>query len=117
MDRQELIKQLSGVRFWRAQIEEHKETLQWLASMNNMPGARRQRDRINRDMVRLAKSIDEANALIELVSSPRLRLLLTARYINGKTIERIAEEMDYTPRRVSDLHKSALQIILSNKTD
>ena len=117
MDKQELIKQLSGVRFWRAQIEEHKEILRWLTDMNDLPGIQKQRDRISRDVARLVKSIDEANALIELVNSPRLRLLLTARYINGKTIERIAEEMDYTPRRVSDLHKSALQIILSNKTD
>ena len=51
---------------------------------------------------------EEAIKLIDSMSDGRHRLVLTYRYINGKTWEEIAVEMHYTYQWVHRLHGQAL---------
>ena len=51
----------------------------------------------------------EIQAAINTVSDMQLRTLLSLRYINGLTWEKIAVEMNYTYRNVLYLHGTALK--------
>ena len=54
----------------------------------------------------------EIKAAINRVDNPLLRALLLARYVNMKTWEQIAEELDYSDKWVrTKLHSKALQMI------
>jgi Mg2+ and Co2+ transporter CorA len=51
----------------------------------------------------------EAVRLIDSLENPDYRLLLNLRYINGYTFERIAVEMNYCYRWITELHGRALE--------
>jgi len=51
----------------------------------------------------------EVNAVIQKIPDIRYRDVLDKRYIAGKTWEQIAVEMNYTYRRVTQLHGEALK--------
>lgn len=53
----------------------------------------------------------EITELIGRLDDPRLRTLLTARYISCLTFEQIASEMHYSVRSVLRLHRKALEKI------
>ena len=53
----------------------------------------------------------EIQGAIEKVPDENLQLLLTYRYIDGLTWERIAEKMDYSRQWIFSLHGKALQKI------
>lgn len=53
----------------------------------------------------------EITELIGRLDDPRLRTLLTARYISCLTFEQIASEMHYSGRWVLRLHRKALEKI------
>jgi len=64
---------------------------------------------ISEDIDRLIDLKKEIEAVINRVSNPRYKLLLTLRYINCMKWEEIAEEMNYSSLRwLHQLHKKAL---------
>ncbi len=50
-------------------------------------------------------------AAIDRVSDPLLCTILTAYYINAKTLEVIAEELNYSVRQISRLHQKAVAAV------
>lgn len=64
---------------------------------------------INEYIDRLIDLKAEAVRLIDSLENPDYRLLLNLRYINGYTFERIAVEMNYCYRWITQLHGRALE--------
>lgn len=63
---------------------------------------------IDADIDQLVAIRDEIKAVIESVEDDRERLLLQYRYLDGKTFEWIAVEMNYSWRQIHRLHSQAL---------
>lgn len=63
---------------------------------------------IDADIDRLISIRDNIKAVIESVEDDRERLLLQYRYLDGKTFEWIAAEMNYSWRQIHRLHSQAL---------
>jgi hypothetical protein len=63
---------------------------------------------IDADIDRLISIRDNIKAIIEAVEDDRERLLLQYRYLDGKTFEKIAVEMNYSWRQIHRLHSQAL---------
>lgn len=70
-----------------------------------------EKDKLNRQIEELIAKRDEVKSVIRDVSDPVFRRLLTLRYINGYTFERIAIEMFYTYKWVCVLHGRALAAV------
>ena len=64
-------------------------------------------ERIDR-MIALRAEIQDT---IDRVQDARMRVLLELRYLNGRTWEEVAEEMNYTTRNVYNLHSAALKAV------
>lgn len=62
------------------------------------------------EVAQLTKLENEIACTIDRVSEP-YRTLLYERYINGRTWEQIAVKMNYSYRRVTQLHGEALKLI------
>ena len=60
---------------------------------------------------RAAQLANQIEGLIDQVPNQSQRLLLRYRYIDGWTIERIAKEMHYSDRQISNLQRQALESI------
>ena len=54
---------------------------------------------------------EEIQATIARVSDERMRVLLELRYLNGRTWEDVAEQMNYTTRNIYNLHSAALKAV------
>ena len=63
---------------------------------------------IDADVDRLISIRENIKAIIESVEDDRERLLLQYRYLDGKTFEWIAAEMNYSWRQIHRLHSKAL---------
>jgi len=63
---------------------------------------------INTDIDKLIDIRQEILSIIEAVEDDRERLLLQYRYLDGKTFEWIAAEMNYSWRQIHRLHSKAL---------
>ncbi len=63
---------------------------------------------IDADVDRLIEVRDSIKSIIEAVEDDRERLLLQYRYLDGKTFEKIAVEMNYSWRQIHRLHSRAL---------
>jgi len=63
---------------------------------------------IDADVDRLIEVRDSIKSIIEAVEDDRERLLLQYRYLDGKTFEWIAAEMNYSWRQIHRLHSRAL---------
>ena len=63
---------------------------------------------IDADVDRLVAIRDGIKTMIEAVEDDRERLLLQYRYLDGKTFEWIAAEMNYSWRQIHRLHSRAL---------
>jgi DNA-directed RNA polymerase specialized sigma subunit len=63
---------------------------------------------IDADVDRLIFIRDNIKAIIEAVEDDRERLLLQYRYLDGRTFEWIAAEMNYSWRQIHRLHSKAL---------
>jgi DNA-directed RNA polymerase specialized sigma subunit len=63
---------------------------------------------IDTDIDRLISIRDNIKTVIEAVEDDRERLLLQYRYLDGKTFEWIAAEMNYSWRQIHRLHSQAL---------
>lgn len=50
----------------------------------------------------------EIGAVIEAVENPKYRLVLTMKYINDYTFDKISEKMGYSCKQIGRLHKGAL---------
>lgn len=59
----------------------------------------------------LAQIREEITATIDKIKSEKIRTLLRYRYIHGMTWEKIAVEMNYTWRRVYQVHGDAINVI------
>ena len=59
-------------------------------------------------MMRLLLLQKEIQGAIERIVDPRLRHLLELRYVQGLTLEAVAERMEYSWRQVQRLHAQAL---------
>ena len=59
-------------------------------------------------MIALRTEIQET---ISRVQDERMRVLLELRYLNGRTWEDVAEEMNYTTRNIYNLHSAALKVV------
>ena len=59
----------------------------------------------------LADKRKEIESTINQIKSEKLRTLLRYRYIHGKTWEQIAVDMNYTYRRITQLHGKAISVI------
>lgn len=67
--------------------------------------------RVNDELRRLVETEREVNDTIQNVRDGTLRALLYERYINDKTWEQIAVSLNYTYRRVTQLHGKALNAV------
>ena len=63
---------------------------------------------IDANIDRLVAIRDGIKTIIEAVEDDRERLLLQYRYLDGKTFEKIAVEMNYSWRQIHRLHSRAL---------
>ena len=63
---------------------------------------------IDADIDRLISIRDNIKAIIEAVEDDRERLLLQYRYLDGRTFEEIAVQMNYSWRQIHRLHSQAL---------
>lgn len=66
---------------------------------------------INREIDALIDLRRDIQGAIEKVPDENLQLLLTYRYINGLSFERIAEKMNYCERQIYRKHEEALSWI------
>ena len=64
-----------------------------------------------KELDRLADLRKEIRSVIDSVEDARLHSLLWRRYISGMTWEQVAVSMNYTYRRVTQLHGDALKAI------
>jgi DNA-directed RNA polymerase specialized sigma subunit len=63
---------------------------------------------IDADVDRLVAVRDSIKSIIEAVEDDRERLLLQYRYLDGRTFEEIAVQMNYSWRQIHRLHSQAL---------
>ena len=63
---------------------------------------------IDADVDRLIEVRDSIKSIIEAVEDDRERLLLQYRYLDGRTFEKIAVQMNYSWRQIHRLHSKAL---------
>jgi RNA polymerase sigma factor (sigma-70 family) len=63
---------------------------------------------IDADIDRLVAIRDGIKTIIEEVEDDRERLLLQYRYLDGRTFEEIAVQMNYSWRQIHRLHSRAL---------
>ena len=54
---------------------------------------------------------EEIQATIARVPDERMRVLLELRYLNGRTWEDVADQMNYTTRNIYNLHSAALKAV------
>lgn len=66
---------------------------------------------IAEEVTELARLRDQIQQAIESVEDETLRLLLELRYIDGRTFEEIAVEMNYCYMHITRLHGKALEAI------
>ena len=67
------------------------------------------KEMINR-LITLKRNIEK---IIEYVEDPKLRQILTLRYINGHTFEKIAEKMGYSGMQIYRLHRKAMENVIN----
>ena len=68
-------------------------------------------ERVSEELGRLVETEQEVSDTIQNVTDGTLRTLLYERYINDKTWEQIAVLLNYTYRRVTQLHGKALNAV------
>lgn len=66
-------------------------------------------EEINADIDRLVALKREISELIDRVENPKRRAVLRFRYINYKTFEQIAVDMNMTERNIYHIHRKALR--------
>ena len=64
------------------------------------------------DLASMRRGIERA---IRSVGEERLQLLLCYRYVDGMTMQRIAETMHYSERQVANLHRRAIDRVMIRK--
>lgn len=69
---------------------------------------------INREIARLVDARTAVTATIDKVEDARLHTVLNMRYVQFKTFEQIAADMNYTYRWVCIMHGRALQEVEKN---
>ena len=67
---------------------------------------------IDADVDRLIEVRDSIKSIIEAVEDDRERLLLQYRYLDGRTFEEIAVQMNYSWRQIHRLHSKALTNVM-----
>ncbi len=70
---------------------------------------------IQEHMHNLLEALQEVRQLVDLVEKPELRIVLQMRYLNYKTWEQIATELEYSWAHVHRMHNRALSELLKTK--
>ena len=68
--------------------------------------------KLEEEAKRMQKAMDDVQNVINSVSNPTYRQVLTYRYINGYTWKQIAVKMNYTYRNITRLHGKALRNVV-----
>ena len=68
-------------------------------------------DIIRQDMQLLVESLNSVRQIINYAGNPRLHLILQMRYLNYKTWEQIAVEMNYSIQHIYRLRDKALKMV------
>lgn len=68
--------------------------------------------KLEEEAKRMRKAMDDVQNVINSISNPTYRQVLTYRYINGYTWEQIAVKMNYTYRNITRLHGKALRNVV-----
>lgn len=68
--------------------------------------------KLEEEAKRMQKAMDDVQNVINSISNPTYRQVLTYRYINGYTWEQIAVKMNYTYRNITRLHGKALRNVV-----
>lgn len=70
---------------------------------------------IQEHMHNLLEALQEVRQLVDFVEKPELRIVLQMRYLNYKTWEQIATELEYSWAHVHRMHNRALSELLKTK--
>lgn len=72
---------------------------------------------IQADINRYVKVKKDIRRVINAVTDQKLKLVLQERYLNFKKWEQIAVDMNYTMRRITQLHGEALELLTKKNND
>ena len=131
MNPRKFIKQKKYLQLYRESIEKTSEIAQNLAELKSEAEALRDHEgqrveldaavakyvdaceEAEKELSRLADLRQDIRQLIDKVNDTRLHSILWRRYISGLSWEQVAVSMNYTYRRVTQLHGEALKEICS----
>ncbi|MBQ5339548.1 MAG: hypothetical protein J6Z40_10330 [Oscillospiraceae bacterium] len=131
MNPRKFLKQKKYLQLYRESIEKTSEIAQNLAEMKAEAEALRDHEgqrveldaavakyvdaceEAEKELSRLADLRQDIRQLIDKVNDTRMHSILWRRYISGLSWEQVAVSMNYTYRRVTQLHGEALKEICS----
>ena len=131
MNPRKFLKQKKYLQLYRESIEKTSEIAQNLAELKAEAEALRDHEgqrveldaavakyvdaceEAEKELSRLADLMQDIRQLIDKVNDTRMHSILWRRYISGLSWEQVAVSMNYTYRRVTQLHGEALKEICS----
>lgn len=131
MNPRKFLKQKKYLQLYRESIEKTSEIAQNLAELKAEAEALRDHEgqrveldaavekyvdaceEAEKELSRLADLRQDIRQLIDKVNDTRMHSILWRRYISGLSLEQVAVSMNYTYRRVTQLHGEALKEICS----
>lgn len=131
MNPRKFLKQKKYLQLYRESIEKTSEIAQNLAELKAEAEALRDHEgqrveldaavakyvdaceEAEKELIRLADLRQDIRQLIDRVNDTRMHSILWRRYISGLSWEQVAVSMNYTYRRVTQLHGEALKEICS----
>ncbi len=75
-------------------------TIEGFGSADYVKSKNRLYEQLRRKLIAIEKERDELERYIDSIEDPELRTIVRLRYIEGKTLEKIAESMEYSERTI-----------------
>lgn len=75
-------------------------TIEGAGSKEYVKAKKRLYEQLRRKLIAIEKEHDELEQYIDRIKDPELRTIIRLRYVEGKTIEKIAEIMNYSERTI-----------------
>ena len=75
-------------------------TIEGFGSEEYVKARNRLYEQLRRKLIAIEKERDELERYIDSIEDPELRTIVRLRYIEGKTLEKIAESMEYSERTI-----------------
>ena len=75
-------------------------TIEGFGSEEYVKAKTRLYEQLRRKLIAIEKERDEMERYIDSIEDPELRTIVRLRYIEGKTLEKIAESMEYSERTI-----------------